>query len=255
MADGRLKIDIRRNRILEILKEKGRVLVTELSQELGVTPVTIRTDLDALEADGRLERVQGGAIMKPRPAAQGWDAGSEDEEKWAIARYAAEQLPDGCTLFINSGSTTRCLARALKKRRNLNVVTNSLAVAAELGTLPSVHVILLGGEINVQNGFTFGEDAQKQLQQYQADWAVLSVDGVSVSGGITTFHAEEASVNRIMMERSRGILIVADHTKIGRTGFTYLHGIDAAVRLVTDRNCSEESLRELEYKGMHVERV
>ena len=255
MADGRLKIDIRRNRILEMLREKGKVLVTDLSQELGVTAVTVRTDLDALEADGRLERVQGGAILKPQPAAPAWSMGNEEDEKWVIARYTAEQIPDGCTLFINSGSTTRCLARALKRRNNLNIVTNSLAVAAELGALPSVHVILLGGEINVQYGFTFGEDAQKQLQRYQADWAVLSVDGVSTLGGITTFHAEEAAVNRIMMERSRGILIVADHTKIGRTGFTHLHEIDSSVRLITDSKCGREIVRELENKGMRVERV
>ena len=255
MADGRLKIDIRRNKILELLREKGKVLVTDLSQELGVTAVTVRTDLDALEADGRLERVQGGAILKPQPAAPGWNPGNEEDEKWVIARYTAEQLQDGCTLFINSGSTTRCLARTLKRRSNLNVVTNSLAVAAELGALPSVHVILLGGEINVPYGFTFGEDAQKQLQRYQADWAVLSVDGVSAAGGITTFHAEEAAVNRIMMERSRGILIVADHTKIGRTGFTHLHGIDSSVRLITDGKCEREAVRELENKGMRVERA
>ena len=109
MADGRLKIDIRRNKILELLREKGKVLVTDLSQELGVTAVTVRTDLDALEADGRLERVQGGAILKPQPAAPGWNPGNEEDEKWVIARYTAEQLQDGCTLFINSGSTTRCL--------------------------------------------------------------------------------------------------------------------------------------------------
>lgn len=253
MADSKLKIDIRRNRILDILRERGKVLVSDLSRELGVTQVTIRTDLDALEQDGYLERVQGGAIGRQRESAALWGNDETEDEKHIIARYVAGLIPDGSTLFINCGTTTHCLAIALKAKKNLNVVTNSLAVASELGMLPGIHVILLGGEINVQYGFTFGEDAKKQLQRYQADWAVLSVDGVSAEGGVTTFHAEEAAVNRTMMERTGQILIAADHTKIGRTGFTHLHDADGTVHLVTDKGADPEAIRKLEQRGMRID--
>lgn len=255
MAENRLKIDIRRNKILDTLQKQGKALVSELSRELNVTPATVRTDLDALEQDGRLERVQGGAILRQSEIGSGFRTGSEKEEKRAVAAWTAEQIADGSTLFINSGTTTRCVAQALKGRRKLNVVTNSLAVAEELGEQASIHVILLGGEINMQYGFTFGEDALKQLGRYQADWSILSVDGVSASGGITTFHAEEAAVNRLMMERSGRILIAADHTKIGRTGFTHLHDIDASVELVTDTGCEKEAVEGLRELGMYVECV
>ena len=252
MADGKLKIDIRRNKILERLRKDGSIRVAELSKELGVTPVTLRTDLDNLEQDGYLERVQGGAVLKGRVLEKPEPDFPEAEAKLAIGREAVRRIPDGCTLFINSGTTTRCLATALRQRRNINVVTNSIAVAEELKDISAVHVILLGGEINGQDAYTFGEDAKAQLLKYQADWAILSVDGISKDAGVTTFHADEAVINRMMMERARKTMIVADHTKIGRIGFTCIRKIEEEMELVTD-NCNEKrKLQELEGQGMQV---
>jgi len=256
MADSKLKIDIRRDRILELLRQTGKVLVSELSRELGATPVTIRNDLDALERDGYLVRIQGGALLKARSVEQ-W-GGTDQEipclaEKQAIARAVVAQIPDGSTLFLNSGSTTHCIAAALKERRNINVVTNSLAVAMELGKQPLIHVLLLGGEINVQYGFTYGADAEEQLRRYQAGWAILSVDGVSAKGGVTSFHAEETTIDRMMIERAKRVIIAADNTKISRTGFTHICEIGPEVKLVTDQKCSREAVQELEALGMQVE--
>ena len=166
MADNRLKIDIRRDKILERLREEGKVRVSDLSRELGASVVTIRTDLDSLEQDGYLERVQGGAIQKARVNADWLEMESrQDAEKRRIAEEAARHLKDGSTLFINSGTTTRHLAVALKQHKSLNVVTNSLAVSMELGNIPSIHVILLGGEINTQYAFTYGEDVVHRWYQ------------------------------------------------------------------------------------------
>lgn len=256
MADSKLKIDIRRDRILELLRQNGKVQVSELSKELGATPVTIRNDLDALERDGYLVRIQGGALLKSRTMGE-WGGAEQQtaclEEKQAIARALVAQIPDGSTLFLNSGTTTHCLAVALKERRNLNVVTNSLAVAMELGKHPAVRVILLGGEINAQHGFTYGTDAEEQLRRYQAGWTVLSVNGVSAKGGVTSFHAEETTIDRMMMERSNHAVIAADHTKISQTGFIHICDIGPALKLVTDQKCSREAIRELEALGMQVE--
>lgn len=258
MADSKLKIDIRRDRILEQLRQKGKVLVSELSRELGATPVTIRNDLDALERDGYLVRIQGGALLRVRQTPE-W--GREQEsiarlaEKQAIAQAVAAQIPDGSTLFLNSGTTSQCLAAALKEHRSLNVVTNALSVATELGKSPLIHVILLGGEINTQYGFTYGSDAEEQLRRYQADWAVLSVDGVSARGGVTSFHAEETAIDRMMIAHAKRTVITADYTKIGRTGFTHICGAGPAIQLVTDSQCSAEAVRELEQVGVDVTAV
>ena len=255
MADSKLKIDIRRDRILEQLRQKGKVLVSELSRELGATPVTIRNDLDALERDGYLVRIQGGALLRSRPASE-WSSGQETIsnllEKQAIAKAVAAQIPDGSTLFLNSGTTSHCLAAALKEHRSLNVVTNSLAVATELGRQPLIHVILLGGEINPQYSFTYGSDAEEQLRRYQAGWAVLSVDVVSARGGVTSFHAEETAIDRMMIAHAKHTIIAADYTKIGRTGFTHICNAGPEIQLVTDNQCSADAVRELEQVGVDV---
>lgn len=255
MADSKLKIDIRRDRILELLRQNGKVQVSELSRELGATQVTIRNDLDALERDGYLVRIQGGALLRARPMADWGTAADKPDrlaEKESIARAIVARIPDGSTLFLNSGSTTHCLASALRDRRNLNVVTNSLAVAMELGKLPMIHVLLLGGEINTQYGFTYGSDAEEQLRRYQAGWAILSVDGVSAGGGITSFHAEETSVDRMMIAHAKRTIIAADSTKIGRTGFTHICEAGPEIQLVTDHRCSRDAVRDLEAMGMDV---
>lgn len=255
MAGTMLKIDIRRNKILERLKRDGAVSVTQLASELGATPVTIRSDLDALEKDGYLVRVQGGAVRKPRTVENTTpkgDAAIMSEEKRAIAAEVAKRIQDGNTLFINSGTTMEYVAAALKDRKNLNIVTNALQVALELGKVSTFRVILLGGEINAQYGFTHGNDAQEQLGHYQADWAILTLDGISAGSGMTTYHAEESNINRMMIAQAKHTLVAADHTKIGRAGFFRFCDAMADIQLVTDSTASPEAINELELCGVDV---
>lgn len=259
MVNSNLKIDIRRNKILEILRRNGKVYVTELSETLGATPVTIRTDLAALENDGHLVRMAGGAVISPKNSSGfSGEANSlkpQYNEKKAIAFSVAKFLNDGNTLFINSGSTTRIIAEELKMRKNLNIVTNSLAVATELGDVPSFCVILLGGEINAQYGFTYGGDAQEQLNKYQADWAILSVDSICAQSGITTYHAEEAVIDRMMMNCAQKTLIAADYTKIGRSGFSRVCECSSNIHLITNVNAPEEDINKITELGVEVRLV
>ena len=253
MGDSKLKIDIRREKILELLQKTGRVSVSQLSRDLGATPVTIRSDLSALERDGYLSRVQGGAVSISRPNTPQNTAIANESQKQIIAESLAEKIQDGDTVFLNSGTTTLVAARALKVRRGLYIVTNSLSVALELGAVPTFRVLLLGGEINAQYAFTYGADAQEQLRRYQAAWAVLSVDGVSCAGGITTYHAEEAIIDRMMLAQAKRIVIAADSAKLGRTGFTQIAALTPDIHLLTDSGCPESVARELEQTGLSVE--
>lgn len=235
MAERNQKIELRRNRILQTLRREGLVSVSRLSSDLGATTVTIRSDLAALEQEGYLLRVQGGAVPVRDPSPDtSLESMTYAEEKHAIAAAVADRVRDGDTLFINCGTTSVCVAQALKQRRNLSIVTNSLAVASELGSVPTFRVLLLGGVVNARYGYTYGSDAQDQLSQYQADWAILSVDGVSPRGGITTYHAEEAILDRMMMDGAKKILITADRSKIGRTGFTRVRDCVPGLWVVTD---------------------
>lgn len=238
----------RQEQILQLLEKQERVTVTQLSALLGTTEVTIRSDLSQLEQAGKLMRVHGGAVGKPAQQ----DAKTVNlSAKESIAAAVAEQIRDGDTLFINSGTTSVCVARALKEKRNLNIVTNAIDVAMELADVPTFRVLLLGGEINARYGFTYGGDAQEQLRRYQANWAILSVDGVSPQWGITTYHAEEAILDKMMIAGAHGTFITADSSKLGRAGFTRIGGCDPALTLVTE-TVSEDLQAQLQQIGMQV---
>ena len=255
MTPGKLKIDIRRNKILELLRLEGKISVTEVAAVLDVTPVTIRNDLNILEQEGQLMRVQGGAVMVPgktcAPAVEESTVTVNAEQKLAIGAAVAQMVHDGDTLFINSGTTSEFIASALSARVNLNVVTNSLRVATILGSVPSFRVLLVGGEINAQYGFTYGGDAQEQLNKYKADWAILSVDGISAEFGITTHHAEEAIIDRMMIAAARQKVIAADSSKIGRAGFSRACEATSELLLVTNGG-DTEAVSQLQECGIEI---
>ena len=255
MTDGKLKIENRRKKILEQLSRTGKVSVTELSAMLNVTPVTIRNDLTELEQEGSLLRVQGGAvkvtITEDGRSLEGTVfRDTHGQQKASIARTVAGMVHDGDTLFLNSGTTCEYVAEALRMRKNLNIVTNALKVAMKLGEVPTFRVLLIGGEINAQYGFTHGGDAQEQLGKYQADWAILSVDGVSARGGVTTHHAEEAIIDRIMSAGAERTIIAADGSKIGRTGFSRVAPCTSELILVTDHSAESDALEILREGGL-----
>lgn len=257
MAESKLKIDVRRNKILEQLKQDGKVSVSRLAAELGATPVTIRNDLTALERDGYLVRMQGGAVIAPR-LENHFVSNAEDEtflQKQALAEEVAKLITDGQTLFFNSGTTTHHIARALKDKKHLNIVTNSLSIAMELGNIATFHVLLLGGEINASYGFTAGGDTQEQLSKYRADWAILSVDGVSAQGGITTCHPEEAIIDRLMMTNAKKRLIAATGNKIGTAGFSRICDGEENIHLITDSTCDKDALLALQERGVQIIKV
>lgn len=253
---GELKIDARRKNILELLRRDGQVRVSQLSKKLGMTAATIRSDLDALEQDGYLERTQGGAIqtMKNYYNLDFQRRKQEHmEKKRVIAVAAADMVHDGNTLFINSGTTTYFTAVELKKRKNLNIVTNSISVAIELGGIPTFRILLLGGEINAQYSFTYGETAKEQLSRFRADYAILSIDGVCPGTGLTTYHAEESVIDQIMMEQAKQTLIVADSTKLGYESFSHVPGLNRSFCLITDKYADHMLAESIAQEGIQIQ--
>lgn len=248
-----LKLDARRKSILEILNRAGKVRVVHLSQELGASEVTIRNDLSELEKSGYLERVPGGAVQTMKNY-YNMDLQQRRNEnaaaKQSIAAMSASLIRDGDTLFINAGTTTYFAALDLKRFKNLKIVTNSISVAVELAGAPTFHVQLLGGLVNPQYSFTYGDSALALLRRYKADKVILSVDGVDVKGGLTTYHSEEAEVSKLMIERARTVIIVADHTKVGRESFSHIAPLSAASYLITNKTGAQDALQELQEAGV-----
>ena len=255
MSEGKLKIDKRRGLILDMLKRNGKVYISELSRELGVTSVTLRCDLDALERDGYLVRMKGGAVYSNRNLEKSLPDTPEVpcvKEKEDVARAICNMIKDGDTVFINSGTTTQLIAAELKRRGHLNIVTNSISVALALGGISTFRLILLGGEVNVKYGFTYGAEAEEKLSRYHADWAILSVDGIGAENGITTYHAEEAVLDRIMIEHSSRAIVAADSSKIGRVGFLRVCESTEGITLVTNKSDRVEQISALAERGVNV---
>jgi DeoR/GlpR family transcriptional regulator of sugar metabolism len=255
MAKKGLLIDERRKLITEYVTQKGKVRVAELSEKFGTTGVTIRSDLAALENAGYLKRVPGGAtqninnfyhlnfIQRNQQNA---------EFKSEVGQTVAGLVKDGETLFINSGATTYYTAIELKKLKNLSIVTNSISIAIELGEYRGFRVILLGGQINPQFAFTYGTDALEQLRKYKADVTILSIDGIHPDFGFTTYHPEEAEVDREMIARSRRCLIAADYTKIGHESFSHVVEARDEVTVVTNKCLDAEVLAKFAKKGFSI---
>lgn len=235
MVNENSKVDIRQNAILDILNREGVVRVSTLSEKLGVSVVTIRSDLEKMENKNLLERIPGGAVPSFLTGFMRTN-NSKDENvlvKQSIAATAAELVNEGETLMVNSGTTALYTVLELKRKKNLKIVTNSIFVAQKLSGLPNIRVILLGGSINAQFLFTYGNDAILQLKRYKADKVILSVDGVDKNAGLTTYNSEEAEIIKLMMDRSSKTIIVADSSKIGKESFAFISNTDQVDFLVT----------------------
>lgn len=248
-------VERRRQEILELLSKEGQLEVSTLSQTFGVSAVVIRKDLQELEDKGLLSRVHGGAVssyktyynMSFRQRSQ-----SNEDEKHAIAEYIADVVEDNDTLFINAGTTTLFCFRVLSKRKNLNIVTNSVAIAIEASEMQETNVVLLGGSVNSKYQFTYGTEAMRLLKRYHADKLILSVDGVSADDGLTTYYQQEADLCFEMMQRAAKTIVVADYTKISRTTFTKIAPLSAADMIVTNENPGKGTLSKLKKSGIEI---
>ncbi|GGD53218.1 DeoR/GlpR family DNA-binding transcription regulator [Paenibacillus nasutitermitis] len=254
-----LKIEERRKTILELLHKEGKVKVIELSKLFAISEVTIRGDLDALEKEGLLERVHGGAASNYKSY---YNMNLNDrmetnqEEKRKIAIEAASMISDGDTLILGSGTTPLYVVRELKNRKNLMIITNSYSVAQEAGHNHNIKVIvLLGGNLNPEYQFTSGDDAISQLSRYKADKLILSSDGVSAEFGVTTYHHLEAELNRQMIARVNKTIVVADFTKIGRANFAHIAGLDKVDCLITNENANKDEIAAIHDSGIEIRLV
>ncbi len=253
-----LDIDQRRQKIIDIVNQEGKVKVLDLSRLFGISEVTIRSDLALLEKQRLLERVHGGAVSayKPYYNMPLMDRmKTHEKEKREIAAACAAMIADGDTIMIDSGTTTLFTVQELKNVKNLTIVTNSLSIAQEAGHFVNIHVILLGGNLNPQYQFTYGDDTVHQLKRYKADMMILSADGVSCEDGITTYHHLEAEVSRQMLVRVKKRIVVADFTKIGRTSFAYIDAISNVDVIVTNGMANGTEIHLIQEYGVEVKLV
>jgi DeoR family fructose operon transcriptional repressor len=248
----------RQQEILTKSRLDGRVEVRELAELLDVTPETVRRDLTALERRGLLHRVHGGAIPVERLGFE--PAVSEREslmsaQKERIARAALDELPDGGAIILDAGTTTARMAELLPTDRELTVVTHGLPIAMALAARPNITVHLLGGTIRGRTLAAVGTWTERDVRDVFADVAFLGINGLTVEQGLTTPDLVEAGVKRALVAAARRTVVVADHTKIGRSEFAHVAPLSAVDTVVTDADLDPELGEEIEQAGTRVVRA
>jgi DeoR/GlpR family transcriptional regulator of sugar metabolism len=246
---------LRRKQILEELQAKGGVRLTELSEELSVSEMTIRRDLDALQKDGLIERVHGGAVLAQYGTEEpGFEKKvlREQGEKAAIAERAAALVKPGSAVALSAGTTTCALASRLSSCEGLTVVTNSMNVWNELqhrgGSGPgstATTVILTGGEFRTPSDALVGPTADASIRSLYFDLLFLGVHGLDPVAGLTTPNISEAETNRTFISRCRRLVVVADHTKWRTTALCTMADLSDIDTLITDEGLPEEARRQL----------
>jgi DeoR family transcriptional regulator of aga operon len=247
----------RRIKILETLKSNGQVNVKELSEELGVTGVTIRNDLAQLEKKNILIRARGGAIkIDQNYLDEDFPLSDKQKrnlaEKKEIGKKAAELIENGNTIIIDSGSTTYQLAKNLFNFEELTVITNALNVATLLAEHKNINVIVPGGILRKNSVSLIGILAEKGFKDYYCDKVFLGVDGFDLDFGISTPSPEEAHLNQIMIEISKEVIVLTDSSKFERRGFAFIAPVNKITTVVTDKGLRPEHKAKLESVGIKV---
>lgn len=244
--------------LLDQLAEHGTIEIDAAAARLGVSPATVRRDLDALDQQGLLIRTRGGAA----PTSVAYDlplrykTDRNTAAKQAIARAAADLVPPGAAVALNGGTTTTEVARILGSRTTappgLTVVTNALNIASELALRPDVTVVVSGGVVRPQSYELVGSLADSVLDQLMCDVAVLGVGGISAGAGASTAHEGEAAVNGAMARHAREVIVVADASKLGVTAFARICPIEQVDVLVTDTGAAPGTVEALGAAGVKV---
>jgi len=245
----------RKKMILDILNTENKVEVTKLAERLVVSEVTIRRDLSIMEKQGLLAKTYGGAVKLEQTLLETMyrdNARKMPKEKEAIGKYAAELVKKGDVIFIDAGTTTAEIARNLKNRSNITVVTNSILVMLELRTSRDISTILLGGNCRVGSFDLSGPLAEKGIGSFRADKALLGTDGMSVDGGVTTGDIYTAKMTELMCRLASEVIIVTDHTKIGKNSFSKYTDIKDIDKLITDKTADKTYLGKIRKMGVEV---
>jgi len=230
-------VETRHHMIAELVRTKGFVTIEHMASEFGVTPQTIRRDINFLDEEGVLRRYHGGAgvALSTENVAYTRRKVLHLPEKQRIARLAAAKIPNHASLFISIGTTTEEVAKALYQHRGLKVITNNLNVASILYGNKGFEVILAGGMVRRRDGGIIGPLTIDFIQQFRVDYGVIGISGIDLDGTLLDYDYREVRAARAIIDNSRRVFMVTDHTKFGRNAMVRLGSINEIDALFTDR--------------------
>lgn len=241
-------------RILSLVEQDKSATIERIAGALGKSTATVRRDLARLAQRGLLKRVRGGAVSAPQPylgRTLAESRASNPQVKEQIGRAAAALLSPGDCLMLDGGFTAYQVAKHLPPGP-FSVVTNSFDVAQVLVDRTDVSLVLIGGTLNVRTGTTVGGLAEQQILQHSADKAVLGTDAVSLQEGVTSPNPDTARTKKAIVARSRILIVVADHTKLGRLEVHHVAPAQAITTLVTDAKADKSLVAAFRAAGVDV---
>jgi DeoR family transcriptional regulator, fructose operon transcriptional repressor len=247
----------RQQAIAALVTERGRVAVTAVAEQFGVTTETVRRDLALLERAGMLRRVHGGAVpagaLTLVEPGLGERHGTRSEAKRAIAAAALDLLPasDG-SMAIDGGTTTAALVEFLPADRRLLAVTSSVPIAARLSVSPGITLHVLGGRVRGITQCAVGDSTVRALSDLRVDVAFLGTNGISPQHGFTTPDDAEAAVKRAMVRAGQRVVVLADSSKLDREHLVRFAAPDDVDVLVTDAQADPETVAAIEKTGIEV---
>jgi DeoR/GlpR family transcriptional regulator of sugar metabolism len=252
--DSYLKVE-RQDHIQELVNDRGRVTVQELSDLFRVSEATIRRDLEELDSQGQLRRTHGGAVraeQAPKEPPMMQRIGDRPEEKERIGRAAVQMIKNGETIFLGSGTTVIEIARHLPQDIRLTVITNSLPVINELATHPGIELIVIGGMLRQSELSMVGHVAEQAIKEFRADRAFLGMYAIDADCGFTNDYPPEILTDRAILGIARQIVILADHSKFGRVSSMLVAPATAAQVIITDQGTPVDMIDELRERGLQV---
>jgi DeoR/GlpR family transcriptional regulator of sugar metabolism len=227
----------RREKIMELLREDGSAKVFNLAKLFKVTEVTIRQDLEKMEKDGLIIREHGGAYLKNiKDQVQTFSLTHQEnlDKKALIAQKCLEFIEPGDTIILDSGSTTTEVAKGLKGRKNLTVITNALNIALILGAEPGIEVVVTGGEFKPPTLSLTGQKAADFFKGLHAQKLFLATAGISLKAGLTYPSISDLVVKKAMIDAAETTYLVADSTKMGKAAFASLGALSLIDYIITD---------------------
>lgn len=244
----------RKKKIVSAVNEAGSLSVFELSEKLSMSPATIRRDLNDISEEGLLIRTHGGAMKVDNPVLTSFSgkAGSNENNKEAIGKMAADFVQDGDIIFLDCGSTVFKMCRHLKNRNRLKVITNSLPVVAELFDAPGISINLIGGEIDKHRQAVHGERAVQHIDQYHAHKAFIGVDGISAEKGLSAHSELEATITSAFARNADEVFLLCDSSKIEKDSYIRFGSLSMISKLFTDKDLGMQILAKLKEKGLQV---
>ena len=243
----------RRNAILEKLQAERRVVVSELSQIYKVSEETIRRDLEKLENDGFAIKSYGGAVINENANVDlPFNIRKKRNviSKQKIAEVISSRIKDGTSIMLDASSTAVYIAKALKERKNLTLITNSIEILIEMFDTPNVNVLSTGVAMREGSFALVGPQTDKMLNSYHVDIAIVSAKGFDLETGMTDTEELHANNKKTMLHAGREKVLAVDSSKFGKTAFTEIGTLEDISMVVTDAKPDEVWLQAFKEYGI-----